>query len=107
MVKLRKTNNYIEKNMITVRLKLKDDKYYQLADEAFFKANMKKEDIGLYVGDENTFVSSFLALRLLIKNHEFVKQIELFTRDCGDSDGEEDLMTDYYKYMLETGRINA
>lgn len=106
MIKLNRTSNNKDKNMITVRLKLKDDKYYKLADETFIKANMKKEDKGLYVGNEDTFVSSFLAIRELLLNKGFVETINTFTRDCGDSEGEEDAM-EFYKHLIERGEIYA
>ncbi len=65
---------------------------------------MKKVDTGKYIGSEETYNFSFLAIRLLFKNDDFVKTIKSFTRDCGDGDSNEDLM-EYYKYLIKNGRI--
>ena len=77
---------------------------YSLADKEFSDANMKKIENGKYVGNEDTYTSSFLAIRSLLKNSAFLKTIESFTRDCDNGDGEEDLM-DYYRYLVSNGRI--
>ena len=90
--------------MITVKCKLNNKDYYSLADKEFCNANMKKIDNGKYVGDFDTYNSSFLAIRSLLKNSSFVKAIKSFTRDCDNGDGEEDLM-EYYHYLVSTGRI--
>jgi len=90
--------------MITVNCRLNDSSMYSLADKEFSDANMKKIENGKYVGNEDTYTSSFLAIRTLLKNSAFLKTIESFTRDCDNGDGEEDLM-DYYRYLVANGRI--
>ena len=90
--------------MITVNCKLNDASMYSVADKEFSNANMKKVENGKYVGDDDTFNSSFFAIRSLLKNNAFIKTIESFTRDCDNGDGEEDLM-DFYKYLVSNGRI--
>ena len=90
--------------MITVNCKLNDNNLYSIVDKEFLDAKMKKIDNGKYIGNEDTFNSSFLAIRSLFKNNNFVKAIKSFTRDCGNDDGEEDLM-EYYKYLIANRRI--
>ncbi len=90
--------------MITVNCKLNDNNLYSIVDKEFLDAKMKKIDNGKYIGNEDTFNSSFLAIRSLFKNNNFVKAIKSFTRDCGNGDGEEDLM-EYYKYLIANRRI--
>ena len=70
----------------------------------FWMLEWKKIDDGKYVGSEKTYNSSFFAIRSLFKNNDFVKAIKSFTRDCGNGDGDEDLM-EYYKYLISNGRI--
>ena len=81
--------------MITINCKLDDDSLYPIIDEEFANAKMEKVDTGKYVGNEETYNFSFFVIRLLFKNDNFVKTIKSFTRDCGDDDGDEDLM-EYY-----------
>ncbi len=90
--------------MITVNCKLDNNNLYSIVDKEFLNAKMKKIDNGKYVGSEETYNSSFFAIRSLFKNDDFVKAIKSFTRDCGDGDGDEDLM-EYYKYLINNGRI--
>ena len=90
--------------MITVNCKLNDNNLYSIVDKEFLDAKIKKIDNGKYIGNEDTFNSSFLAIRSLFKNNNFVKAIKSFTRDCGNGDGEEDLM-EYYKYLIANRRI--
>ena len=87
---------------IIVNCKLDNDSLYQIVDEEFINADMKKVCEGKYIGTEDTYNSSFFAIRSLFKNSEFVKAIKSFTRDCGD--GDEDLM-EYYKYLIKNNRI--
>ena len=72
--------------MITINCKLDDDSLYPIIDEEFANAKMEKVDTGKYVGSEETYNSSFFAIRSLFK------AIKSFTRDCGDGDGDKDLM---------------
>ena len=53
--------------MITVNCRLNNSSMYPLADKEFSDANMKKKENGKYVGNEDTYTSSFLAIRSLLK----------------------------------------
>ena len=90
--------------MITINCKLDNNDLYSIVDKVFLNAKMKKIDNGKYVGNEETYNSSFFVIRSLFKNDDFVKAIKSFARDCGDGDGNEDLM-EYYKYLIKNGRI--
>ena len=91
-------------DMITVKCELNDNRLYSVADKEFLNANMEKVENGKYVGNEDTYNSSFFAIRSLLKNSSFIKAINSFTRDCDNGDGEEDLM-EYYQYLVSSGRI--
>lgn len=72
--------------MITINCKLDNNDLYSIVDKEFLDVKMKKVNTGKYVGSEETYNSSFFAIRSLFK------AIKSFTRDCGDGDGDKDLM---------------
>ena len=83
--------------MITVHCELKDNKLYDLVDEAFVEnAGMKKVSKGNYEGDASTFSSSYNSIRELFNIKDFINNVVRFTRDCGDGDGQSDLVAHYY-----------
>lgn len=89
--------------MITVHCELKDNKLYKLVDEAFVnEAGMKKVSKGNYEGDASTFSSSYMSIRELFDTKGFINNVIKFTRNCGDGDGEFDLV-EHYNWLSAQG----
>ena len=53
--------------MITINCKLDNNDLYSIVDKEFLDVKMKKVNTGKYVGSEETYNSSFFAIRSLFK----------------------------------------
>ncbi len=59
---------------ITVNCKLDNKSLYQIVDEEFINANMKKVCEGKYIGNEDTYNSSFLRLDHFLRIVNLLRQ---------------------------------